>query len=146
MTLDSVGKGLGLDMDIFSMMEKNIDELISRGISKEEVLEEIAWSGKDIVNNFRIIPRHSKWFLKEWSKRGYALKLIHSGHEESVTSLQDAIYFLGNIVFAGICLIAASFDGSVFKTGNFKNLSIAHYVLILLGFFFMLRSLSYRKK
>ena len=35
--------------------------------------------GKDMLISGRIIPRHLRWFVRQWAKRNYAFDLVHSG-------------------------------------------------------------------
>jgi ubiquinone biosynthesis protein len=102
MTLDGVGRSIGKDFDIYSMMEQDIHELIKDGFSKEDILEEGIWTARDLISISRIIPKHLKWFLKDWSKKKYAFDFVLSGYEESFNKLHNSIVFLG---FAAISCV-----------------------------------------
>ena len=68
-TLDGVGKSLGQDFDIYAMMEGDIKEIISSSLSKDELMEEGIWAAKDIISIARVVPRHIRWFLKDFSHK-----------------------------------------------------------------------------
>jgi ubiquinone biosynthesis protein len=95
MTLDGVGKSIGLDLDLFSLLDGDIKNIVKNTMTKEALIEESIWSGRDMLSAMRIIPRHIKWFLKEASKKKYAIELINRGYEEQIKSINTGIYFLG---------------------------------------------------
>jgi ubiquinone biosynthesis protein len=105
-TLDGVGKSLGIDLDLFSLLEGEIEDLVKSSYSKESLIEEGVWAGKDLLTSVRIIPRHIKWFLKEISKRGYAFEIIHKGHEQSFDKLSRAVTFMGLSIFSSVLLMS----------------------------------------
>jgi ubiquinone biosynthesis protein len=45
-----------------------IGEIIEELVSKEAILEEAAWLGRDSLNSLRVLPRHIRWFLKNSRK------------------------------------------------------------------------------
>lgn len=105
-TLDGVGKSLDMDLDLFGLFNKDISGIVKSNFKKEELLEEAMWSGRDILSASRTVPRHLKWFLKEWSKKGYAFEIIHRGHEEQLSMLSSSLIFLGNSLLSGIMVLA----------------------------------------
>jgi ubiquinone biosynthesis protein len=113
MTLDGVGRSIDLDLDLLKLFEKDIHEIIQDSFSKEDLIEEGIWSAKDVMSSARVFPRHFKWFLKSWSKKGYAFELIHSGHEKAIKSLSSSIVFLGHaflsavFFYSGVSLLEA---------------------------------------
>jgi len=117
-TLDGVGRSLGQDYDIYAMMEDDIHDIIKHSFSKEELIEEGVWAAKDIISMARIIPRHLKWFLKDFSNKKYAFELIHSGHEEGVRIIN------GSLIFLAFTLLTCLFIGSgVFFLGSQGSVS-----------------------
>ncbi|MFZ8933507.1 MAG: ABC1 kinase family protein [Bacteriovoracaceae bacterium] len=110
-TLDGVSKSLHMDFDLFSILEKDIHELFKKSVTKENMYEEMFWLGKDIMGSFRMIPRHLRWFLRDWSKKKYAFEILHTGHENSFERLSSSVIFLGFVllscvfVFAGLKFI-----------------------------------------
>jgi len=120
MTLDGVGRSIGKDFDVYTMMEDDIQELIKDSFSKEELLEEAAWAAKDFASSARLVPRHLKWFLKDWSRKKYAFNLILSGHEKSLMDLTSGLVFLGYIALSCVFL----FSGVGFISESQGNLTL----------------------
>lgn len=106
MTLDGVGKSVGLDLNIFKILEKDLPKLIGEVFSPDNAKEEAMWVGKDLLTSMRILPKHLKWFLKESARRGYALELKIQGADDYVRSLSRSLYFLGLSFLSGILIIA----------------------------------------
>ena len=102
MTLDGTGRSLGIDIDVYSVLAEDIGELIEKALSKEDLMEEAIWTGRDFLTSMRILPRHLKWFFKEWSKRSYGIEIIHKGHETPILQLTLAIQFIGYIFLSDI--------------------------------------------
>ena len=105
-TLDGVGKSLGIDFDLFEILEGNIKEIIKGTINRDDLLEEGIWAGRDLVALMRIFPRHLKWFMREWSKKNYAMEISHINHGPPFYAIAGAIIFLG------LALVASLFIGA----------------------------------
>jgi ubiquinone biosynthesis protein len=95
MTLDGVGRAIGLDLNIFKVLEKDIPALASELFSKESAQEELMWVAKDVISSLRILPKHIKWFLKETSRNNYSLELRLRDLDKVSGSLARAFYLLG---------------------------------------------------
>lgn len=106
MTLDGVGKSVGLDLNIFKILEKDIPKLIGDVFSKDNAQEEAMWLGKDLLTSMRILPKHLKWFLKESARRGYSLELKIQGADDHVRSISRSLYFLGLAFLSGTLIVA----------------------------------------
>ncbi len=117
-TLDGVGKSLGQDFDIYAMMEDDLKEIITASLSKEELMEEGLWAAKDLVSMARVVPRHIRWFLKDFSHKKYGVQLIHTGHEKSARLLNQSLIFLAFTIIS--CVFIAS---GVFFLGSPLNIS-----------------------
>ena len=129
MTLDGVGKSLGIDFDIFKILEKDIDELIKSNFNKDALMEDAGWLARDVLLSARSLPRHIKWFSKEWSKNGYAFELKHLGVEKAFESLSQAIVFLGYCIIASILFYtgATIVDSSTLASANIGELPTMTY-------------------
>jgi ubiquinone biosynthesis protein len=108
MTLDGVGKSVGLDLNIFKILEKDIPKLLNEVLSKENATEEALWIGKDILTSLRIFPKHLKWFLREQAKRGYAFELKLQNADIYVKSISRSLYFLGLSFLSGTFFLVGS--------------------------------------
>jgi ubiquinone biosynthesis protein len=133
-TLDGVGKTVGVDLDIFSHFEKDIEGILKETLSKDELLEDAIWSGRDMLSAARVIPRHLRWYLKEWSRRGYAHHLVHSGHESSFHLLYQGLIFLGVCILAGVFIYSgAMFIGQKSVT-HWTHVPIMSWIFWVLAF------------
>lgn len=110
-TLDGVGKNLGMDLNIFGILEGDINEIVQSTFNKEELMEEAAWAARDLTSSFRVLPRHIRWFLRDFARKGYAIEVKNTGYEKEFTALTGALTFMGfsmlaaTFVFAGIYII-----------------------------------------
>lgn len=106
MTLDGVGKSLGFDFDLFSLLDKEIKVIIKDSFKKEDLIEEGIWASRDLLSSVRSFPRHFKWFVKEWAKNNYAFKIVNSGYEKEISSIAYSIRFLAHSILAGIFIFS----------------------------------------
>lgn len=102
MTLDGVGKQIGIDLDILAIIEKDIKNIMSELLSKEAIAEDLMWVGRDVVNSIRVIPRHIRWYLKESAQNGYKLNVELGGLDKYSNNFNRSIYFLGLILMSGV--------------------------------------------
>ncbi len=108
-TIDGVGKSLGIDLNIFGILEGDIDEIVQSTFNKEELIEEAAWAARDITSSLRILPRHIRWFLRDFAKKGYAVEIKNTGYEKELGALTGALIFLSFTLLAGIFLFSGIF-------------------------------------
>jgi ubiquinone biosynthesis protein len=112
-TLDGVGKQLGIDMNIFGILEDDIEEIIESTFSKDEMIEEAAWAARDVTSSMRVLPRHLKWFLRDFAKKGYAVEVKNTGYEKEFRAAVGALTFMGFslissvLVFTGVYLLSS---------------------------------------
>ena len=105
MTLDGAGKTLNVDLNIFEIIEGEMKEVLEELVSKDTLVEEAAWLGRDLLNSFRIIPRHLRWLLKEFAKKKYQLELNISGVNEELNMIARSFYFVGLMILTSVfCL------------------------------------------
>ena len=95
MTLDGAGKTLNVDLNIFEIIEGEIADVMQELISTEALTEEAAWLGRDLLNSFRIIPRHIRWLLKEFAKKKYMIDVNLNGVNQELNFLARSFYFVG---------------------------------------------------
>ncbi len=137
MTLDGAGKSIGFDIDIYGLMEKDIQEIIKTTINKDELIEEAIWSAKDILSITRIIPRHIKWFTKTWSKNGYALEFKLTGCEKPLGDVTSSILFLAFSVLASVFITSGVLvlgDDPISHWSKIPTLSWLFWALAALSF------------
>lgn len=108
MTLDGVGKSLGMDLNIFKILEKDLPHLVSELLSKKNAQEELMWVGKDVLSSLRILPKHLKWYLRELSRNKYAQEHRIRGLEDVSNNLSRSMYILGLSVLAGVLILSGA--------------------------------------
>jgi ubiquinone biosynthesis protein len=146
MTLDGVGKDMKIDFDIFSMIENDLQEIISESFNKEEIIEEAVWTGRDFLSSGRMFPRHLRWFLREWSRKGYAFEIIHKGHEKQVKDITSSIIFLGYILLGAVFFVSGVSLISNLKVTHWSHIPTLCWIFWAIGILSLLKgSLSIRK-
>lgn len=111
MTLDGLGKSIHIDLNVFEIIDEEIHGIMGELISKESMMEDALWLGRDTLNSIRIIPRHIRWLLKEFAKRKYRLDIQISGVQKEIKLVSKSIYFIGlmflasTLVFSGVFLV-----------------------------------------
>jgi ubiquinone biosynthesis protein len=113
MTLDGVGKSVGLDVNIFKILEKDLEHLVGELLSKKNAQEELMWIAKDVITSLRVIPKHIKWFFKETSKNNYSLEIRIRDLDRASRRLSQSVYGLGMALLASVFII-----GGVIYTRN----------------------------
>jgi ubiquinone biosynthesis protein len=108
-TLDGVGKSLGIDLNIFGILEQDISEIVESTLNKDDMIEEVAWAARDITAAIRIFPRHFRWFMRDFAKKGYALEIKNSGYERELDKISTSISFLAFCFIAGVCIFSGVF-------------------------------------
>ena len=145
-TLDGVGKNLKMDIDLFSLMEGDIYSIVKDSFKKEDLIEEAVWLGRDLLNSSKILPRHMKWFLKDWAKKGYAFEVVHKGHEKQFEQVTTSILFLSNSI-----LVSVFFGAGVFLLGDgaithLRDIPSITYILWIMSFLLFIKGLTITRK
>jgi ubiquinone biosynthesis protein len=107
-TLDGVGKSIGLDLNIFQILEKDLDKLVGEMLSKKNAQDELMWVAKDVISSLRIVPKHIKWFLKEISKNNYALEIRIKEIDTLSKSISRSFYILGMSLLASVMILCGT--------------------------------------
>ena len=143
-TLDGVNRSLELDFDLYSIMEKDIAEIIKDNINKDEMIEEGIWLARDLLGSARALPRHLKWFVREWAKRGYAFDLNLKGHEKHLDSISGSVMFLAHSLLASIFVISGTLLVSTFEVTKFKDIPTLCWIFWVMGLVTLLRGFRVR--
>jgi ubiquinone biosynthesis protein len=107
-TLDGVGKSIGMDLNIFKVLEKDLPGLVSELLSQKNAQEEVMWVAKDVISSLRIIPKHIKWFLKESSRNNYSLELRVRDLDQLSKGINRSLYGLGLSLIACVFILCGS--------------------------------------
>lgn len=108
MTIDGVGKSIGIDLNIFKVFEEEIPGMMKELLSKKNAEEELMWIAKDVISGFRIIPKHLKWFLREVSRHNYSLEHRIQGLDKVSKGLNRSLYILGLSLMASIFVLSGA--------------------------------------
>jgi ubiquinone biosynthesis protein len=108
MTLDGVGKSIGMDLNIFRVLEKDLPGLVSELLSKKNAQEELMWVAKDVISSLRIVPKHIKWFLKESSKHNYSVEIRVKDLDKLSKGINRSIYILGLSLLACVFILCGA--------------------------------------
>ena len=113
-TLDGVGKSLNIDLNIFGILESEILEIVQKSFSKEDLIEEALWSSRDMSSTLKIFPRHFRWFMRDFAKKGYAIEVIQKGYKKEIASVGNSISFLGHAILTATFILS----GILFLNGR----------------------------
>lgn len=146
MTLDGVGKNLEMDFDIYGIMEKDIQGLLKDSFSKDELIEEGIWLGRDLLSSFRMMPRHIRWFTKDFAKRGYALELNLKGHESSFIILVGGLKFLALSLMSAVFTLCGVIVLGEKTIGQWNEIPVLTWVFWSLAMAFLYKGFKSVKK
>jgi ubiquinone biosynthesis protein len=144
-TLEGVGKSLNIDLNIFEIIDGEIHGIMGDLISKDALMEEAAWLGRDLINSLRIIPRHFKWMLKEFSKKKYTFDINLVGTNKQLNFLSRSIYFLGLMILTSTFFLSGMLVLGDIKATQFNQIPIVCYICwALAGLTFIRASMVYK--
>lgn len=147
MTLDGVGKSINIDLNIFEILDEQIKDVMKDLVSKESLMEDALWIGRDAVNSARIIPRHLRWLLKEFARKKYILDIKLNGIQKEIKLISNGIYFLGMMIFAATLVFSGVF---LLKESDYQKLSnipaIVYILWALAGATIIQASVFFRQK
>lgn len=145
MTLDGVGKSLGINLDIFAVIESEIKELMGDMFSKEAILEDSLWMARDMLGSLRILPRHISWMLKEFAKRKYTFEHNVVGLNQEVQKVSKGLFFLGMLILASTFFISGAILSDGVEVRSFQDVPPLTFVCWLLSMLTMLRASFFLK-
>ncbi|AUN96686.1 hypothetical protein DOM21_18385 [Bacteriovorax stolpii] len=132
-TLDGVGKQLGIDLNIFGILEGDIEEIIESTFSKDELLEEAAWAARDLTSTMRVLPRHIKWFLRDFAKKGYAIEVKNTGYEKEFNAAVGAITFTGFALVASVMFFSGIFIIGAKDISHWSQIPTGSWIMWSMG-------------
>lgn len=144
-TLDGVGKSIGLDINIFTLLEKDLPNLISELLSRKNAQEELMWISKDLLSSLRIVPKHMKWFLKEVSRNNYSVEMRVRGLDEASNQMSRALYILGLALLAGICILSGTLFSLNRELATFYDIPVISWIFWSFATYLLVRISTLRK-
>jgi ubiquinone biosynthesis protein len=145
MTLDGVGKSIGIDLNIFKVLEKDLPKLIGELLSRKNSQEELMWVAKDVVSSLRILPKHVKWFIKEISRNDYSLEMRIRGLDEFSKDISRSLFILGLSLLAAISILCGTVFVRNISVYQFSDIPPLTWVFWGGGGYFLLRIATLRK-
>jgi ubiquinone biosynthesis protein len=145
MTLDGVGKSIGLDINIFRVLEKDLPNLVSDLLSPKNTQEELLWVAKDVVSSIRIVPKHLKWFLREFSSNGYAIEFKLKELDLLTKGINRSFYSLGMSFMASIFVLCGALFVRNTSVSSLNDVPVLSWVFWAIAAYLMLRIALLRK-
>ena len=93
---------------------------------------------KDILSTARLVPRHLKWFIKEWTKEKFAFEVKTSGYEKEISSINAALLFLSFAILSAAFMFAGTFSMEVIKLGSILEISFLSWIFWSISLFFLM--------
>jgi|GEM_PF-360425 len=146
MTIDGVGKSLGIDLNIFGILETDINEIVQSTFNKDEIIEDAAWAARDLTSSVRILPRHIRWFLRDFAKKGYAVEIRNTGYEKELGALTGALTFLSFSLIAGIFVFSGIFVIGTHEIRAWSDIPTMSWILWSLGLLLFASGVSSLKR
>ncbi|MBL6989985.1 MAG: hypothetical protein ISR65_09415 [Bacteriovoracaceae bacterium] len=144
--LDGVAKSIDIDVDLFELLQRDIKELVRQSMTKEDWIEEGVWAGRDVISSLRVIPRHFKWYLKDWAKKNYAIEVVHRGYKKEINRVSNTITFLAFALFAAIFIASGTFWQSTTKITTWKDVPTISWIFWVAGLALFFKGYLYTRK
>jgi ubiquinone biosynthesis protein len=144
-TLDGVGKSIGLDLNIFQILEKDLDHLVQDMLSSKNAQEELMWVAKDVVTSLRIVPKHIRWFLRESSKNNYALELKINEIDHLSKSINRSFYLLGVSLIASVFILGGVLFVKDVQVANLYDVPPLSWIFWSFATYLLIRITTLRK-
>jgi ubiquinone biosynthesis protein len=145
MTLDGVGKSIGMDLNIFKVLEKDLPNLVQELLSKNNAQEELMWVAKDVITSLRIVPKHLKWFLKESSRNNYSLEIRIRDFDRLSKGINRSFYSLGLSLMACIFILCGSLFVRNIDVMSFYDVPLLSWIFWGFAAYLMVRIALLRK-
>ncbi len=144
-TLDGVGRSIGIDLNIFKVLEKDMKHLVTELLSKENAQEELMWVAKDMIGSMRIIPKHMKWFLKEVSRKNYSMEMRIKDFDRFSKNISRSFYGLGLSLIASVFIITGAVFVRNISVTSVYDIPILTWIFWAFGAYFLVRIATIRK-
>lgn len=145
MTIDGVGKSIGIDLNIFKVLEAEIPVMMKELLTRKNAEEELMWVAKDVVSGLRIIPKHIKWFLKESSKNNYSLELRIRDLDDLSRNLNRSFYVLGLCLLASVFILCGAIFVRNIQVVTIYDVPLLSWIFWSFATYLMVRIVTVRK-
>ena len=147
-TLDGVGRSLGIDIKVFEILDTSTKEFTSTLINKDQIMMESLWFLKDTMSSLRMWPKHINWFLKEFAKNNYSFDIKIKNLNRDLSYAARSIQFLGHIIGSSSLLMIGVYfieDKSI-HFNELPFMTTFFWILAGLLFFYALWTLRNKNK
>ncbi len=145
MTLDGVGKSIGLDLNIFKILEKDLPGFVTELLSVKSAKEELLWVAKDVVSSLRIVPKHLRWFLKETAKNKYAIEIRVKDLDKLNRGVSRSLYILGLCLLACVFILCGAIFARNTVVSTFYDIPVLSWIFWAFGGYLLIRIGTMRK-
>lgn len=135
--LDGVGKSLKIDLNIYEILSKELSGILKSALNPKDFTEEAIWMARDGMNAAKIVPRHLKWFLKEFTKRKYRLDFNLLGVDEYLIRIANGLGAIGLSIITSVMIICGVYFIPKAEIHQFSDIPIitwVFWVFALVGF------------
>lgn len=146
MTLDGVGKSINIDLNIFELIDEQIHGVMSELVTKESLMEDAVWIGRDALNSVRVIPRHIKWMLKELSRKKYTIDIAIKGVEKQMNTLSNSIFFMGLVVLSSVFVFSGVYLLNGIDVQDFESIPKITWILWACSLLILFRAALFVRK
>jgi ubiquinone biosynthesis protein len=136
MTLEGMGRELEINSLILPIIERELKSIFRESLDKQKISSEAVLIAKDLISYSRILPRHLKWFLREWARKKYALEILHKGHEKQFEKLAGGFHFLSMAILSGIFLASGVFQLGNKQISSFDQIPVSSWIFWAMSFLF----------
>jgi ubiquinone biosynthesis protein len=140
MVLDGVGKSLNLNLNVFDIISKILPKIITQVTSKEAMMEEVTWLGRDTLQSLRIIPRQLRWFFRELSKNNYTFDINLKGMSQDLKMLSRSINSVGFMLISCATLIVGTFFVEVKNIQHIADIPVMTWIFWSFSFYTFVRA------
>jgi ubiquinone biosynthesis protein len=103
--IDGLGKKLDPTFDVLQLGNRLAKQLLTSRYSRERIVRDLVFLGRDLQSTFEIVPRLLRRFLRVWSQNNFAIETRNRDIAALARSIQIFSYvFLLSV--AGSCLFA----------------------------------------
>jgi ubiquinone biosynthesis protein len=74
-TMEGMAVSLDPEFDSLKLGQELAKDISTLGQSKDQIIKDFFWMGKDLLSLAEVLPRNLKWALKKWSADGYAFEM-----------------------------------------------------------------------
>lgn len=142
-TIEGMGKNLAPDFDMLEAAQDIIKNLIKSQYSPQRFARDLMYTGKELAELFKIMPRQIRWMFKKFNSNDFAFEFQSKQIEEIRLELQKNSKRTSLSIVIAAFMIAASISlefESQQMVGEFPLVTVVLFVLAILFMLKLLRT------